>query len=326
MIIIITHTDPDGWASEWVVRRFLDLNCGNKSPIARFNYNYSGDTSEIEKFIEANRSEVSDIYMTDITLPDNFMETYADLITHIDHHKSALEGSQGWRSKLRCELSAVSTPGYLGNSGEEAEQISACELCWLKLFPGMKMPMAIRLLGRYDVWDHDSNGLSVILHTYVSTVLSTYGMDIPLSQEFDKIMTDDSSLQAALFEGSELIRYRKILDAADCRSKAYVVRVFDTPVVISNRRVSGSQFFQDTIENHPEVELMICWVFNHRSRLWGVSCYSVEGKSTSALEFLRRVGEHIPGVLSLGGHDRACGMTLRKEDIGLFLDLVGGAE
>lgn len=35
--------------------------------------------------------------------------------------------------------------------------LAACEKAWQVLFPGIKVPIAVTLIGRYDVWDHDND-------------------------------------------------------------------------------------------------------------------------------------------------------------------------
>ena len=57
----------------------------------------------------------------------------------IDHHKSAIDESQ----KVLTFFQGI-------RNNEKA----GCELTWAYLYPSADMPMAVRLLGRYDVWDH----------------------------------------------------------------------------------------------------------------------------------------------------------------------------
>lgn len=61
----------------------------------------------------------------------------------IDHHKSAIESYQA-----SADQRGIDWPGRRFTSS------AACELTWLHFFGEQPMPEAVRLLGRYDVWDH----------------------------------------------------------------------------------------------------------------------------------------------------------------------------
>lgn len=60
----------------------------------------------------------------------------------IDHHVSAM------REASRVNFNPEGTR-VIGRSG--------CELTWRFLYPSVMMPMAIFLIGRYDVWDHSDS-------------------------------------------------------------------------------------------------------------------------------------------------------------------------
>jgi oligoribonuclease NrnB/cAMP/cGMP phosphodiesterase (DHH superfamily) len=96
------------------------------------------------------------VYMVDISLPYEGMVRLAEVsnLTWLDHHKTALEANEGLRAR-----------------GMRDTTRAACELAWvwMSLFPDPEkmpdsytfeefdgdLPEAVRLLGRYDVWDKD---------------------------------------------------------------------------------------------------------------------------------------------------------------------------
>lgn len=81
------------------------------------------------------------VFVVDFSFPpDEMLRLYekCDLVW-IDHHKSA--------------ISDVVAGGGDGISGLRMIGIAGCELTWLYL-SGQRAPEAVRLLGRYDVWDH----------------------------------------------------------------------------------------------------------------------------------------------------------------------------
>ena len=56
----------------------------------------------------------------------------------IDHHKTAIEAYEQTTSRIL---------------GLRRVGAAACELTWQEMFPGATTPLAVTLLGRWDVWD-----------------------------------------------------------------------------------------------------------------------------------------------------------------------------
>ena len=321
MNVIITHVDPDGWASEYVVNKYLDT-IGDLSPIARFNYNYSDNVSDIDEFIEKNLYQISDIFITDVTLPDIFMNKYAEYITHIDHHKSMVEQDKEWKHKLKHNYSKVKLDGYKGfiDLKKEYDQISACELTWKMLFPNTPMPAMIYFIGRYDVWDHNEEEFTLNLNAYINAHFGKHYNDAALFQEFDDLTVHYKFIQA-IEEGKRIRKYKEMLEGVDSLRQVNKVYIFNVPVAIVNKRGITSQYYTEFLKQNPDIELMINYGYSIKDNSWKVSCYSVEGKNTSALEFIKKFYDVIPNIISLGGHDRACGFSFVKEDIINFIDI-----
>ncbi|MBR4608732.1 MAG: hypothetical protein IKO41_21310, partial [Lachnospiraceae bacterium] len=175
--VVITHTDADGLVSAAIVNKYLKhMNNGIANAIY-FRWNYGNPTDEIENALD--KYDDATIWLTDITLPDEFMAKYANRIMWFDHHKSAIEkancitsGSYKlWVSNLRGNFSAITVPFYFGSDGiTPAKQVAACELVWLTLFPGTPMPPVVRAIGRYDVWDNTEETFAV--HEYLTSYVA----------------------------------------------------------------------------------------------------------------------------------------------------------
>ncbi len=86
------------------------------------------------------------IFMVDFCLqPHDKMKLLGDTLLHyIDHHADAV-------TAMRNMLDPNGFT-WIGKPclGEKA----ACELTWEYLFPDKPVPLAVKFLGRYDVWDH----------------------------------------------------------------------------------------------------------------------------------------------------------------------------
>lgn len=67
------------------------------------------------------------------------------LLVWIDHHQSAIDD-------FNEHIENIATRFIHGILRADK---AACELTWEYYFPNKPMPRAVKLLGRYDVWDHD---------------------------------------------------------------------------------------------------------------------------------------------------------------------------
>lgn len=308
MYVLITHTDPDGWTSELVVRKFLE-DKDKTSPIVKFNYNYGDKTNQISDFIDNNRKWIKDIYMTDLTLPDEFMERYAPMITWLDHHVSNVDREANWKSKLKNNISKtrdkIKFPDY--------DLISACELTWSYLFPNKPVPPMITAIGRHDVWDND--GKVEKLHDYIATLFDNDATSTPA---FCGIMLSDS-IDNILEEAARLSDYKKVIDRCECKRKAQKVSAFGEVVGIAER-VKNSMFFDELCKTNPDIDYLVEYEFNFQTRNWTVGCYSAEGKENDALAFLSKIKDKVTSI-SFGGHKGACGLSFPENEITIFLNL-----
>lgn len=308
MYIIITHVDPDGWASEFIVRKYLEQT-DQTSTIVKFNWNYGGDTSRIEDFIEKNKSYIKDIFMTDLTLPDSFMEKYAPLITWLDHHLSNVDREASWKSNLKSNASKTRLPDKF----PDYKLISACELTWAYFFPNLPVPPMVSAIGRHDVWDND--GKVEKLHDYIATLFDN---NSTFSTAFEGMILAES-LDTILPEAVKLSDYKRIIERCECKRKAKKVIAFGEVVGICER-VKNSMFFDELCQNNPDIDYLVEFDFNFKTRLWTVGCYSAKDKDSNALGFLSKIKDRVTAV-SFGGHKGACGLSFPENEIGIFLNL-----
>ncbi len=74
------------------------------------------------------------------------LQKYTTLIW-IDHHKSSIEKMGNFECDgIRYLEESNATP---------SDKKAGCELTWEYLFPDKIMPRVVKLLGRYDIWDHE---------------------------------------------------------------------------------------------------------------------------------------------------------------------------
>ena len=136
--------DLDGRCSGAIVKKYIPdcemigLDYGDPCPWDKFN-------------------EDDEIVMIDFSLPFKDMMRLNGMVTRfvwIDHHKTAIEEHEKYKEEIRGN--GIFNP-YL------SEELSACELTWayfyndeIGVIDESHIPYGIRLLGRYDVWDHSN--------------------------------------------------------------------------------------------------------------------------------------------------------------------------
>ena len=219
------------------------------------------------------------------------LDGLADLVW-IDHHQSALKDA------ARC---GQILPGFraIGRAG--------CELTWQELFPKKDCPLAVRLLGRYDVWDHADP----------RTLPFQYGMR---GEDTDPRSEPARTLWASLFEENPF-DFARIYHAGEAiygyvleENRKYVLSgAFETqfegrPALALNRGLTNSQVF-DALWDPEKYDLMVSFFWRKGS--WTVSLFTTrEDVDCSALA--KKYGG--------GGHAQAAGFQCPA----LPFELTGG--
>jgi hypothetical protein len=127
-----------------------------------------------------------DVIMVDISFPkEKMLELSIYGLTWIDHHVSAIKEMQ---------------PHLL--NGLTDTKFSACELTWMHLFPGAKMPEPIRLLGRYDCFGHKGTKeeFEVLWYQY-------YARTFFKSPDDCMRLIDGDNIDASMSIGRSIYRY-----------------------------------------------------------------------------------------------------------------------
>ena len=137
MICIYHSRDLDGWMSAAIVKLWHEKGkCDGELELIGWDYGQPLPILSGEKH--------SELIMVDISFPMGTMESLLDPfnVTWIDHHKSAIDDRRNYFTKENPF------------KGLQFSDYAACELTWMHLFDGEKMPEIVRLLGRYDCFGH----------------------------------------------------------------------------------------------------------------------------------------------------------------------------
>ena len=325
-IVIIHHTDMDGWLAGYICM-YHELLILNKMNLEVFSWSYGRSTQKIEQCIDSCK-DLRRIYVVDVTLPDEFMSKYAEKIIWIDHHKSSIEIHKEWMDRLDTNYSAIAVDEYNGINGKQAAQISACELCWLHFFGSFNhnpdpMPKAVYLAGRYDVWDLNDDVLN--FNAYVNTRVRDKKYHDRIFEPWIKESLDDKNIPAILEEGRTIRNVKTTLNAIDSNANAVVATIFGKKIAITNSTTFSSQYFDTFVKEHPGIDGLMVFNYSFMNRQWRVSCYE-NYNGFDALNFIQNYKDKIPNIVSMGGHKGACGFSFTTEGIQQFLECIEKVE
>ena len=225
-----------------------------------------------------------------VWLVDFCLETREDMerlneisnLIWIDHHKTSVEAMErhGWNF-----------------AGEVLIGQAGCELTWSYLHPEEDVPEAVRLLGRYDVWDHsDPNTLNF-----------QYGMKQipdtkPDNQElWSALFTDSGLLTVKICDnGAAILAYETRRNERYAKSTAFVADFEGLRAICINRGNTNSLVFK-SVYDPAKHDLMIAFV--KRPGKWTVSLYSDKPEVDCSALALARGG---------GGHHGAAGFQCQE--------------
>jgi len=242
-LVFYHKADLDGLCSAAVVKKFVS-NCdffgidyGDEFPYSRIN-NYR------------------ELIFVDFSLfPFKRMVELASKkrIILIDHHKTTKE-----------EL--LSGLGRFFGGVVEVKK-SACELCWDYFSKEKEMPLGVRLLGRYDVWDLKAHPLVLSFQYGMRSRVKSYDDDI-----WELILDDEiEAVRKISEEGEVVLKYQKIQDEKYLEWLSKKIRFEGFSALIINKGLVNSLSFCP--EKNKEVDLFISYV-KIPSGLWAVSLYS----------------------------------------------------
>lgn len=244
----------------------------------------------------ADKLNGEDVIMCDFSLqPFSRMihaAAQAKSFTWIDHHSSAIKDweavKKAYDSVNIDKIKAVVDVKFAG-----------CELTWKHLFPDEKMPIAVQLLGRYDVWDKsdkrtDSFQLGVkAKNTDPADENNAWDFLFNLEDgvtEFDRLVE----------EGKVIKDYSDKMNAEAAEDMAFEVK-FEGIKFIAANKAGGSHTF-DTVFDPNKHDAMLAFIYL-KSQQWKVSMYTTkQGIDLSIIA--KKYGG--------GGHKTACGFESKE--------------
>lgn len=274
MNLVLCHADWDGKCAGAIVSHFVP-NC----ELYPINYGYSIPWNKIKK---ADKVFMVDFGLQPFTEMLKLREMKGKNFIWIDHHKTAIEAAEKSGQKFE---------------GVREIGMSGCELTW-DYFSDEQIPLLVRLLGRYDVWDMSySKDL-----TAVQCGFSHINPDVDNTGFWDRVFINDKSLiDEILTVGGIISKYKDITNTAYCNSHAFDLEWEGLRFLAANALNTNSQLF-DSRFNHIDYDAVL--TFGYTNGQYSFSMYTDKpGIDVSV------VAKKYGG----GGHAGACGF--QKRDI-----------
>lgn len=168
----------------------------------------------------------------------------------IDHHKSALEERDKSGEKF---------------NGLQRDGIGACSLVWE--FLNKPVPLAVRLLAEYDVWNHKD----------LSTLPFQYGLRLEDTRPENEVLwhslfeAGQVELDPVIMRGETVLKYINQENEKYVRACAFDVELDGLKCIAVNKMLTNSQLF-DSVWNPEKYHAML--TFGFRKGKWTVSLYS----------------------------------------------------
>lgn len=218
--------DKDGHCSGAIVANHFGLE--NVEMIG-FNYGEDFPWDKIDKD--------TDVYMVDLSLqPFSEMVKLSELcgtLIWIDHHLSAINSYLEWRDGGGDNTSFVT---------QLDTKYAACELVWMNFYAEEKMPEAVHLIGRYDIWEWQ-NVEDALAFQFGLRVYDTFPENQKLWMHLLAATTNTSLIKSIINQGETIIAYKKIQDDIHIKSAGFEVEWEGMTFLAINEMFNNSQLF-----------------------------------------------------------------------------------
>jgi len=288
-ICFFHRCDLDGVCSGAIVKRFVPecemhgFDYGDEFPWDKVEPGYENDPAFT---MPVKRT----VYMVDVSLPIEDMRRLAEVsnLVYIDHHKTAIAA---WMERIPPARFFLK------------EAYAACEMCWAWFNDHTEegaietisidyrtMPEAVRLLGRYDVWDKDDPDWATRILPFQYAMRSLPGIYDPTSLEWLRVLLfkgtmDRSEALSMLDLGDGILRFQAEQNRAVCADCAYEARLREPEgiklkaprkyyLLCLNTPNRGSQNFDSVWD--PERHDIMCAYATLKNGMYRVSLYSTK--------------------------------------------------
>jgi oligoribonuclease NrnB/cAMP/cGMP phosphodiesterase (DHH superfamily) len=207
----------------------------------------------------------------------------AAALTWIDHHKASIDAAKA----AGFEVEGLQEIGRAG-----------CELTWAFVRGDDPEPQAVRLLGRFDVWDHEDPEVLPFQFAMRGVDDTSPGASIL----WDRLLSADDGPLVAEFvkRGAHIQEYQRVIDRETVEDMAFETEIDGLRAIACNAQ-RGSELFASVFDpSRHDLMLSFRWVKGR----WTVSLYSPAGSAVDVAKICAAYGG--------GGHANAGGFQSAK--------------
>jgi len=211
----------------------------------------------------------------------------------IDHHASALKDANETIVENGKSFEAICI-------GKRTNGKAGCELAWEYFFPELETPEVVRLLGRYDVWDHtDPNVLPFQMGFRLE---NTWPNDENMAMWENYFNNNSGDLIKDTIKNGELIlKYQKQENEKYAKSCAFEMEFGGYKAICINKMLTNSQLFE-SVYDASKHDIMIAFGLRSNGH-WTMSFYATKD-DVDCSAIAKRYGG--------GGHKGAAGCNFKN--------------
>lgn len=201
-------------------------------------------------------SPASTVFVCDYTLSPfhNMLKIYdyVENFIWLDHHISALREADTYNVHLL---------------GKRDIAKAACELTW-EWFADAELPWAIKMLGRFDVWDFQKHPQAVSFQYGLKSYKEAYN---PKNIMWAKLLKNDKdTLHQILNRGSTILKYMDVQWEENLQN-AFAV-TFEGHTALALNLIHGGRLAFNHVKDPEEYDILI--TFYRKNSVWGVTLFS----------------------------------------------------
>lgn len=275
-MLCLHHTDPDGWCSAAIVKKFY------ASEDIRFHGITYGYPLPLDK-IKLNE----DVFIVDYSLTPTQWQQLLAITPNVywfDHHKTAIEDERN--------------PHHL--KGIRRDGIAACEILWEYFYPQEDMPRSVTLTGDWDVWKFDHEPQT---SWFFHGIQNTEGGNQPDSELWEKLLHEDAITPNRIAEicitGETIKSYQDRKNKSLVKHRSNIIWFEGLRVCAVNSQVYGSPVFESV---NPDLYDGLA-VYSWNGNFWKISLYTTHDHIDMSTIAVRYGG---------GGHRAACGFEMSR--------------
>jgi hypothetical protein len=205
----------------------------------------------------------------DVTLIDFSLQPWQEFdklfqvaasVCWIDHHRSAINE---WKNSEQ-------TGKWCPHTTVLDETQAACELAWQHYYPGIEPPIAVQLLGRYDVWDHEADK-RVLPFQYGMRLFDLDPRNGHDQDLWNSFLSEHHDVQQQVDTGNNLLKYQRQKDATAVAKAWFPLDWAGKRWQACNRLGKGSSFF-DSVRDAGQYDGVLSFVWD--GSRWEIGLYS----------------------------------------------------